>query len=113
MLSFIFLTALKDPRYKLTRYSEDELSVRLSNVTVHDEGIYKCFYYSTPFKSKMTTVEVLGEFSSCSILQEWNNKASSTPGLPFCIQLYSTEHSPSLSSALPNNTAHAAAHKTK
>ncbi|XP_052553372.1 cytotoxic and regulatory T-cell molecule isoform X1 [Tympanuchus pallidicinctus] len=51
--------ALKDPRYKLTRYSEDELSVRLSNVTVHDEGIYKCFYYSTPFKSKMTTVEVL------------------------------------------------------
>uniref|UniRef100_A0A8C3L5L4 Cytotoxic and regulatory T cell molecule n=1 Tax=Chrysolophus pictus TaxID=9089 RepID=A0A8C3L5L4_CHRPC len=49
----------KDPRYKLTHYSEDELSIRLSNVTVHDEGIYKCFYYSTPFKSKMTTVEVL------------------------------------------------------
>ncbi|XP_031455670.1 cytotoxic and regulatory T-cell molecule [Phasianus colchicus] len=51
--------ALRDPRYKLTHYSVDELSIRLSNVTVHDEGIYKCFYYSTPFKSKMTTVEVL------------------------------------------------------
>ncbi|XP_021231450.1 cytotoxic and regulatory T-cell molecule [Numida meleagris] len=51
--------ALRDQRYKLTHYSEDELSIRLSNVTVHDEGVYKCFYYSTPFKSKMTTVEVL------------------------------------------------------
>ncbi|XP_010721954.1 cytotoxic and regulatory T-cell molecule isoform X2 [Meleagris gallopavo] len=51
--------ALRDLRYKLTHYSEDELSIRLSNVTVRDEGIYKCFYYSTPFKSKMTTVEVL------------------------------------------------------
>ncbi|XP_072211143.1 cytotoxic and regulatory T-cell molecule [Excalfactoria chinensis] len=51
--------ALKDQRYKLIHYSEDELSIRLTNVTVHDEGVYKCFYYGTPFKSKMTTVEVL------------------------------------------------------
>ncbi|POI28670.1 hypothetical protein CIB84_007580 [Bambusicola thoracicus] len=53
--------ALKDQRYRLIHYSEDELSIRLSNITVHDEGIYKCFYYSTPFRSKMTTVEVLGD----------------------------------------------------
>uniref|UniRef100_A0A8B9S2K8 Cytotoxic and regulatory T cell molecule n=1 Tax=Accipiter nisus TaxID=211598 RepID=A0A8B9S2K8_9AVES len=49
----------KDQRYKLIRYSKDELSIQLSNVTVHDEGVYKCFYYSIPFKSKNKAVEVL------------------------------------------------------
>ncbi|NXG61473.1 CRTAM protein, partial [Hemiprocne comata] len=58
-LGFIFLTALRDQRYKLVQYSKDELSIQLSNVTVHDEGIYKCLYYSIPFKSKNKTVEVL------------------------------------------------------
>ncbi|XP_061869895.1 cytotoxic and regulatory T-cell molecule [Colius striatus] len=51
--------ALRDQRYKLVRYSEDELSIQLSNVTVHDEGVYKCFYYGIPFKSKNKTVEIL------------------------------------------------------
>ncbi|XP_009572604.1 PREDICTED: cytotoxic and regulatory T-cell molecule [Fulmarus glacialis] len=51
--------ALRDQRYKLTHYSKDELSIQLSNVTVHDEGVYKCFYYGIPFKSKNKTVEVL------------------------------------------------------
>ncbi|NXX86031.1 CRTAM protein, partial [Urocolius indicus] len=59
MLDFLFLTALRDQRYKLVRYSEDELSIQLSNVTVHDEGVYKCFYYGIPFKSKNKTVEIL------------------------------------------------------
>ncbi|NXC72197.1 CRTAM protein, partial [Anhinga anhinga] len=59
MWGFVFFTALRDQRYKLIHYSKDELSIQLSNVTVHDEGIYKCFYYSIPFKSKATTVEVL------------------------------------------------------
>uniref|UniRef100_A0A8C0EXN0 Cytotoxic and regulatory T cell molecule n=1 Tax=Bubo bubo TaxID=30461 RepID=A0A8C0EXN0_BUBBB len=49
----------KDRRYKLIHYSKDELSIQLSNVTVHDEGMYKCFYYSTPFKSKRTVLKVL------------------------------------------------------
>ncbi|XP_010279807.1 PREDICTED: cytotoxic and regulatory T-cell molecule [Phaethon lepturus] len=51
--------ALRDRRYKLIHYSKDELSIRLYNVTVHDGGLYKCFYYSTPLKSENTTVEVL------------------------------------------------------
>ncbi|XP_010124704.1 PREDICTED: cytotoxic and regulatory T-cell molecule [Chlamydotis macqueenii] len=51
--------ALRDQRYKLIHYSKDELSIQLSNVTVHDEGVYKCFYYSIPFKSKNKTLEVL------------------------------------------------------
>ncbi|NXL58356.1 CRTAM protein, partial [Chordeiles acutipennis] len=59
ILGFIFLTALRDQRYKLIHYSKDELSIQLSNVTVHDEGVYKCFYYGVPFKSKNETVEVL------------------------------------------------------
>ncbi|NWS58022.1 CRTAM protein, partial [Chunga burmeisteri] len=58
-LGFVFLTALRDQRYKLIHYSKDELSIQLSNVTVHDEGVYKCFYYGIPFKSKNKTVEVL------------------------------------------------------
>uniref|UniRef100_A0A672UY05 Cytotoxic and regulatory T cell molecule n=1 Tax=Strigops habroptila TaxID=2489341 RepID=A0A672UY05_STRHB len=49
----------KDQRYKLIHYSKDELSIQLSNVTVHDEGVYKCFYYGIPFKSKNKTVKVL------------------------------------------------------
>ncbi|NWR73118.1 CRTAM protein, partial [Centropus unirufus] len=59
VLGFIFLTALRDQRYKLIHYSRHELSIRLSNITVHDEGVYKCFYYSIPFKNKNKTVEVL------------------------------------------------------
>ncbi|NXK11645.1 CRTAM protein, partial [Herpetotheres cachinnans] len=59
MLGFIFLTALRDQRYKLIHFSKDELTIQLSNVTVHDEGVYKCFYYGIPFKSKNKTVEVL------------------------------------------------------
>ncbi|KAM9269384.1 cytotoxic and regulatory T-cell molecule [Morus bassanus] len=51
--------ALRDQRYKLIHYSKDELSIQLSNVTVHDEGVYKCSYYSKQVKNKMTTVEVL------------------------------------------------------
>ncbi|NXW62508.1 CRTAM protein, partial [Eurystomus gularis] len=50
---------LRDQRYKLIHYSTDELSIQLSNVTVHDEGTYKCFYYGIPFESKNKTVEVL------------------------------------------------------
>uniref|UniRef100_A0A8B9J0W8 Cytotoxic and regulatory T cell molecule n=1 Tax=Amazona collaria TaxID=241587 RepID=A0A8B9J0W8_9PSIT len=50
---------LRDQRYKLIHYSKDELSIQLSNVTVHDEGVYKCFYYGIPFKSKNKSVNVL------------------------------------------------------
>ncbi|KFQ38287.1 Cytotoxic and regulatory T-cell molecule, partial [Mesitornis unicolor] len=50
---------LRDQRYQLLHYSKDELSIQLSNVTVHDEGVYRCFYYGIPFKSMNKTVEVL------------------------------------------------------
>ncbi|OXB81286.1 UNVERIFIED_CONTAM: hypothetical protein H355_014330 [Colinus virginianus] len=60
---------MRDQRYKLIHYSEDELSIRLSNVTVHDEGVYKCFYYSMPLESKMTTVKVLAIHKTKCLLQ--------------------------------------------
>ncbi|KAF1570489.1 Cytotoxic and regulatory T-cell molecule, partial [Eudyptes moseleyi] len=50
---------LRDQRYKLIHYSKDELSIQLPNVTVHDEGVYKCLYYDIPLKSENKTVEVL------------------------------------------------------
>ncbi|XP_014112789.1 PREDICTED: cytotoxic and regulatory T-cell molecule [Pseudopodoces humilis] len=50
---------LRDQRYKLLRYSKDELSIQLSNVTVQDEGIYSCFYYSRYFQSNSHNVEIL------------------------------------------------------
>ncbi|NXA75613.1 CRTAM protein, partial [Thryothorus ludovicianus] len=50
---------LRDQRYKLLRYSKDELSIQLSNVTVQDEGIYNCLYYSKHVQSKSQNVEIL------------------------------------------------------
>ncbi|XP_005058901.1 PREDICTED: cytotoxic and regulatory T-cell molecule, partial [Ficedula albicollis] len=58
----VFLNAqqvLRDQRYKLLRYSKDELSIQLCNVTVQDEGIYSCFYYSRHFQSKRHNVQIL------------------------------------------------------
>ncbi|NXN81456.1 CRTAM protein, partial [Bombycilla garrulus] len=59
VLNFLFLAVLRDQRYKLLRYSEGELSIQLSNVTVQDEGIYSCFHYSSHFHSKSQNVEIL------------------------------------------------------
>ncbi|NXM13881.1 CRTAM protein, partial [Ploceus nigricollis] len=50
---------LRDQRYKLLRYSKDELSIQLSNLTVQDEGIYKCLYYSKHVQTKSQNVEIL------------------------------------------------------
>ncbi|XP_063273705.1 cytotoxic and regulatory T-cell molecule [Prinia subflava] len=58
----IFLNArrvLRDQRYKLLHHSRNELSIQLSNVSVQDEGIYSCFYYSSPFQSKSQNVRIL------------------------------------------------------
>ncbi|NXQ03111.1 CRTAM protein, partial [Vidua macroura] len=59
VLVFLFLAVLRDQRYKLLRYSKDELSIQLSNLTVQDEGIYKCFYYSRDIQNKSQNVEIL------------------------------------------------------
>ena len=114
MLGFIFLTALRDQRYKLIHYSKDELSIQLSNVTVHDEGMYKCFYYSTPFKSKTTALKVLGKFLRllCSRGAEQQSQLlNSRPAFLHAIVRCLIQHN--LSSVPPDNAVFAAIHKTK
>ncbi|NXD82359.1 CRTAM protein, partial [Halcyon senegalensis] len=78
MLGFIFLTALRDQRYKLIHYSKDEFSIQLSNITVHDEGVYKCFYYGIPFKSKNKTIEVLAAPSNPVLKESRDTERSIT-----------------------------------
>ncbi|NXS09415.1 CRTAM protein, partial [Neodrepanis coruscans] len=50
---------LRGQRYKLLHHSKDELSIQVSNVTVHDEGSYQCLCYSRVIRSKAQAVEVL------------------------------------------------------
>ncbi|XP_077046078.1 cytotoxic and regulatory T-cell molecule [Agelaius phoeniceus] len=58
----IFLNAqqvLRDQRYKLLRYSKEELSIQLSNLSQQDEGIYRCFCYTRHVKTKSQKVEIV------------------------------------------------------
>ncbi|XP_039220027.1 cytotoxic and regulatory T-cell molecule isoform X1 [Crotalus tigris] len=48
----------RDGRYELLRYSNDSLSIRLSNITRHDEGLFTCLYYSDTIGSKLVSVTV-------------------------------------------------------
>nr|XP_060643299.1 cytotoxic and regulatory T-cell molecule [Anolis sagrei ordinatus] len=50
---------LRDQRYKLAHYSVDALSITLSNVTMQDEGLYTCFYYSDKIQRKDVSVIVI------------------------------------------------------
>ncbi|CAN8199124.1 unnamed protein product [Coccothraustes coccothraustes] len=58
----IFLNAqqvLRDQRYKLLRYSKDELSIQLANLTQQDEGIYRCLHYTRHVRTKSQRVQIL------------------------------------------------------
>ncbi|XP_054150886.1 cytotoxic and regulatory T-cell molecule [Melozone crissalis] len=58
----IFLNAqqvLRDRRYKLLRYSRDELSIQLSNLTLQDEGIYRCLHYTRHVRARSQNVQIL------------------------------------------------------
>ncbi|XP_059344446.1 cytotoxic and regulatory T-cell molecule [Ammospiza nelsoni] len=58
----IFLNAqqvLRDRRYKLLRYSRDELSIQLSNLTLQDEGIYRCLRYARHVRAQRQNVQIL------------------------------------------------------
>ncbi|KAM6998621.1 cytotoxic and regulatory T-cell molecule [Passerculus sandwichensis] len=58
----IFLNAqqvLRDRRYKLLRYSRDELSIQLSNLTLQDEGIYRCLRYTRRVTARSQNVQIL------------------------------------------------------
>ncbi|XP_060124292.1 cytotoxic and regulatory T-cell molecule isoform X1 [Zootoca vivipara] len=50
---------IRDPRYTLVHHSAADFSVRLSNVTVRDEGVYTCLRYTVPTGRKQVNVNVL------------------------------------------------------
>ncbi|XP_006768011.1 PREDICTED: cytotoxic and regulatory T-cell molecule [Myotis davidii] len=52
--------ALKNTKYQLLHHSSNELSIRVANVTPHDEGVYTCLHYSRSVrKTKAVKVVVL------------------------------------------------------
>ncbi|KAM6172511.1 cytotoxic and regulatory T-cell molecule [Erethizon dorsatum] len=51
--------ALKNPRYQLLHYSATQLSISVPNVTLQDEGVYKCLHYSDSVSAKEVKVIVL------------------------------------------------------
>ncbi|XP_014398723.1 PREDICTED: cytotoxic and regulatory T-cell molecule, partial [Myotis brandtii] len=53
-------TALKNNKYQLLHHSPNELSIRVANVTPHDEGMYTCLHYSRSVRTtKAVKVVVL------------------------------------------------------
>ncbi|XP_060107662.1 cytotoxic and regulatory T-cell molecule [Heteronotia binoei] len=59
ILALLFLQALKDKRYKLINSSKGRLSIRISNITTDDEGLYTCYHYGAAVTTKQVNVTVL------------------------------------------------------
>lgn len=53
-------TALKDSRFQLVNFSDNELRVSLSNVSLSDEGRYVCQLYTDPPQEAYADIAVLG-----------------------------------------------------
>ncbi|XP_012500332.1 PREDICTED: cytotoxic and regulatory T-cell molecule [Propithecus coquereli] len=51
--------AFKNSKYQLLHHSASQLSIRVPNVTLQDEGVYKCLHYSNSVSTKEVTVIVL------------------------------------------------------
>ncbi|XP_021498731.1 cytotoxic and regulatory T-cell molecule [Meriones unguiculatus] len=51
--------ALKGSKYQLLHRSATQLSISVSNVTLQDEGVYKCLQYGSVVRAKQVRVTVL------------------------------------------------------
>ncbi|ERE76792.1 Immunoglobulin V-set containing protein [Cricetulus griseus] len=51
--------ALKGSKYQLLHYSATQLSISVPNVTLQDEGTYKCLHYGSSVRTKQVRVIVL------------------------------------------------------
>lgn len=60
---FVFPSALKDARFQLVNFSENELRVSLSNVSLSDEGRYVCQLYTDPPQEAYADITVLSTTS--------------------------------------------------
>lgn len=58
------LSALKDSRFQLVNFSDNELLVSLSNVSLSDEGRYVCQLYTDPPQEAYADITVLGMTST-------------------------------------------------
>lgn len=54
-----FSPALKDARFQLVNFSDNELRVSLSNVSLSDEGRYVCQLYTDPPQEAYADITVL------------------------------------------------------
>lgn len=57
---FLSAAALKDARFQLVNFSDNELRVSLSNVSLSDEGRYVCQLYTDPPQEAYADITVLG-----------------------------------------------------
>ncbi|CAG5871067.1 unnamed protein product [Menidia menidia] len=55
----LFASALKDARFQLVNFSDNELRVSLSNVSLSDEGRYVCQLYTDPPQEAYADITVL------------------------------------------------------
>ncbi|KAL1781974.1 cytotoxic and regulatory T-cell molecule isoform X1 [Sigmodon hispidus] len=51
--------ALKSSKYRLLNHSATQLSISVPNVTLQDEGVYKCLHYGSSVRTKQVRVIVL------------------------------------------------------
>nr|XP_002708393.1 cytotoxic and regulatory T-cell molecule [Oryctolagus cuniculus] len=51
--------ALRNSKYQLLHHSANQLSISVPNVTLQDEGVYKCLHYRSPVRTKEVKVIVL------------------------------------------------------
>ncbi|KAM5222642.1 cytotoxic and regulatory T-cell molecule isoform 2-T2 [Hipposideros larvatus] len=51
--------ALKNSKYQLLHHSPNQLFISVTNVTLQDEGVYKCLHYSNSVRTKEVKVIVL------------------------------------------------------
>lgn len=58
------LTALKDSRFQLVNFSDNELRVSLSNVSLSDDGRYVCQLYTDPPQEAYADITVLGRYEA-------------------------------------------------
>ncbi len=59
----MFPTALRDPRSSIFTLNNSEYTLHLSNVTLKDEGVYKCLLYDNEVISKRFKVKVFGKYT--------------------------------------------------
>lgn len=68
-LTLYVFSALKDSRFQLVNFSDNELLVSLSNVSLSDEGRYVCQLYTDPPQEAYADITVLGMTSTFRMLK--------------------------------------------